>query len=66
MAGDPGDPQLHGHRRQLDVLVRQPDGAREWLELAECGLVAARFFAAPGWIRVAGPASHWAWDWTVP
>jgi len=27
--------------RQLDVLVTQPDGRREWLELAECGLVAA-------------------------
>ena len=27
--------------RQLDVLVTLPDGRREWLELAECGLVAA-------------------------
>lgn len=27
--------------QQLDVLVTLPDGSREWLELAECGLVAA-------------------------
>ncbi len=34
--------------RQLDVLVTQPDGAREWLELAECGLVAARVLRGSG------------------
>lgn len=27
--------------QQLDVLATLPDGSREWLELAECGLVAA-------------------------
>lgn len=34
--------------RQLDVLVRQPDGSREWLELAECGLVAAQVLRGSG------------------
>ena len=34
--------------RQLDVLVTQPDGSREWLELAECGLVAARVLRGSG------------------
>jgi phenylalanyl-tRNA synthetase alpha chain len=34
--------------RQLDVLVTQPDGSREWLELAECGLVAAHVLRGSG------------------
>ncbi|MCB5293030.1 hypothetical protein [Arthrobacter sp. SO3] len=34
--------------RQLDVLVTQPDGAREWLELAECGLVSAQVLRGSG------------------
>jgi phenylalanyl-tRNA synthetase alpha chain len=34
--------------RQLDVLVAQPDGRREWLELAECGLVAATVLRGSG------------------
>jgi phenylalanyl-tRNA synthetase alpha chain len=34
--------------RQLDVLVSQPDGSREWLELAECGLVAAQVLRGSG------------------
>ncbi|MGK3958693.1 hypothetical protein ACLKOZ_21170 [Arthrobacter sp. R4] len=34
--------------RQLDVLVTQPDGRREWLELAECGLVAAPVLRGSG------------------
>ncbi|MET3951578.1 hypothetical protein [Arthrobacter sp. UYEF36] len=34
--------------RQLDVLVSQPDGSREWLELAECGLVAAQVLRSSG------------------
>ena len=34
--------------RQLDVLVTQPDGRREWLELAECGLVAAHVLRGSG------------------
>lgn len=34
--------------RQLDVLVTQPDGGREWLELAECGLVAAPVLRGSG------------------
>ena len=34
--------------RQLDVLVTQPDGSREWLELAECGLVAAQVLRGSG------------------
>lgn len=34
--------------RQVDVLVTQPDGNREWLELAECGLVAAQVLHSSG------------------
>jgi phenylalanyl-tRNA synthetase alpha chain len=34
--------------RQLDVLVTLPDGRREWLELAECGLVAAPILRRSG------------------
>jgi phenylalanyl-tRNA synthetase alpha chain len=34
--------------RQLDVLVTQPDGRKEWLELAECGLVAASVLRGSG------------------
>jgi phenylalanyl-tRNA synthetase alpha chain len=34
--------------RQLDVLVTQPDGGRDWLELAECGLVAATILRGSG------------------
>jgi phenylalanyl-tRNA synthetase alpha chain len=34
--------------RQLDVLVTQPDGSREWLELAEWGLVAAHVLRGSG------------------
>jgi phenylalanyl-tRNA synthetase alpha chain len=34
--------------RQLDVLVTQPDGTREWLEVAECGLVAAQVLRGSG------------------
>ena len=34
--------------RQLDVLVTLPDGRREWLELAECGLVAAPVLRGSG------------------
>lgn len=34
--------------RQLDVLVTQPDGRREWLELAECGLAAAQVLRGSG------------------
>lgn len=34
--------------RQLEVLVTQPDGRREWLELAECGLVAAPVLRGSG------------------
>ena len=34
--------------QQLDVLVTGPDGGREWLELAECGLVAARVLRGSG------------------
>ncbi|WP_231938579.1 PheS-related mystery ligase SrmL [Arthrobacter sp. B6] len=44
-------PALHGYTaagRQLDVLVTQPDGRREWLELAECGLAAAPVLRCSG------------------
>jgi phenylalanyl-tRNA synthetase alpha chain len=34
--------------QQLDVLVTSPDGKREWLELAECGLVAAPVLRGSG------------------
>jgi phenylalanyl-tRNA synthetase alpha chain len=34
--------------QQLDVLVTSPDGNREWLELAECGLVAAPVLRGSG------------------
>jgi len=34
--------------QQLDVLLTLPDGRREWLELAECGLVAARVLRGSG------------------
>lgn len=34
--------------RQLDVLVSRPDGSREWLELAECGLVSAQVLRGSG------------------
>lgn len=34
--------------QQLDVLLTLPDGRREWLELAECGLVAARVLHGSG------------------
>lgn len=34
--------------RQLDVLVTLPDGRTEWLELAECGLVAAPVLRSSG------------------
>lgn len=34
--------------RQLDVLLTKPDGSREWLELAECGLVAAPVLRGSG------------------
>jgi len=34
--------------QQLDVLVTRPDGTREWLEVAECGLVAARVLRGSG------------------
>lgn len=34
--------------QQLDVLLTLPDGSREWLELAECGLVAARVLRGSG------------------
>lgn len=34
--------------RQLDVHLTQPDGSREWLELAECGLVAAPVLRGSG------------------
>jgi phenylalanyl-tRNA synthetase alpha chain len=34
--------------QQLDVLVTRSDGRREWLELAECGLVAARVLRGSG------------------
>ena len=34
--------------RQLDVLVTQPDGRREWLELAECGRAAAKVLRGSG------------------
>lgn len=34
--------------QQLDVLVSQPDGSRAWLELAECGLVAAQVLRGSG------------------
>ena len=34
--------------RQLDVLVTRPDGSRDWLELAECGLVAAQVLRGSG------------------
>ncbi|WP_394940021.1 hypothetical protein [Psychromicrobium sp. YIM B11713] len=36
----------HGH--QLDVLVKGRDGSSEWLELAECGLVASPILRAAG------------------
>ena len=42
--------------RQLDVLVTQPDGSREWLELAECGLVAAQVLRGSGPRRWTGLA----------
>ena len=38
----PADHHYTDTGRQLDVLVTQPDGSREWLELAEGGLVAAQ------------------------
>lgn len=44
-------PATHGYTaagRQLDVLVTLPDGRREWLELAECGLVAAPILRGSG------------------
>lgn len=34
--------------RQLDVQIALPDGRREWLELAECGLVAAPILRGSG------------------
>ncbi|MET3810181.1 hypothetical protein [Arthrobacter sp. UYEF3] len=34
--------------QQLDVCLTRPDGSREWLELAECGLVAARVLRGSG------------------
>ncbi|MCO4254618.1 PheS-related mystery ligase SrmL [Pseudarthrobacter cellobiosi] len=34
--------------RQLDVLMTQPDGRPEWLELAECGLAAAPVLRGSG------------------
>ncbi|WP_426979223.1 hypothetical protein ACQCSU_08060 [Pseudarthrobacter sp. O4] len=34
--------------QQLDVLLTQPDGSREWLELAECGLVGSRILRGSG------------------
>ena len=44
-------PSTHSYTaagRQLDVLVTLPDGRSEWLELAECGLVAAPVLRSSG------------------
>jgi phenylalanyl-tRNA synthetase alpha chain len=44
-------PSAHSYTalgQQLDVLVTQPDGHSEWLELAECGLVAADILRGSG------------------
>lgn len=44
-------PSAHSYTaagRQLDVLVTLPDGRTEWLELAECGLVAAPVLRSSG------------------
>ncbi|ABK04735.1 phenylalanyl-tRNA synthetase, alpha subunit [Arthrobacter sp. FB24] len=44
-------PSAHSYTaagRQLDVLVTLQDGRREWLELAECGLVAAPVLRSSG------------------
>lgn len=44
-------PSAHSYTsigRQLDVLVTLPDGSRNWLELAECGLVAAPILRGSG------------------
>ncbi len=44
-------PSTHSYTaagRQLDVLVTLPDGRNEWLELAECGLVAAPVLRSSG------------------
>jgi phenylalanyl-tRNA synthetase alpha chain len=46
-----GTPARHSYTaagRQLDVLVSSPDGRGEWLELAECGLVAAPVLRGSG------------------
>ncbi|MET3921952.1 hypothetical protein [Arthrobacter sp. UYEF20] len=34
--------------QQLDMLLTQPDGSREWLELAECGLVGSQILRGSG------------------
>ena len=44
----PADHSYTAMGQQLDVLVTRPDGGREWLELAECGLVAARVLRGSG------------------
>ncbi|MEC5189849.1 MULTISPECIES: PheS-related mystery ligase SrmL [unclassified Arthrobacter] len=44
----PADHSYTDTGRQVDVLVTQPDGTREWLELAECGLVAAQVLRGSG------------------
>ncbi|WP_426996889.1 hypothetical protein [Pseudarthrobacter sp. N5] len=44
-------PAVHSYTaagQQLDVLVTMRDGSREWLELAECGLVAAPVLRGSG------------------
>ncbi|CAH0240459.1 Phenylalanine--tRNA ligase alpha subunit [Arthrobacter sp. Bi83] len=44
-------PSTHSYTaagQQLDVLATMPDGTREWLELAECGLVAAPVLRGSG------------------
>jgi phenylalanyl-tRNA synthetase alpha chain len=44
-------PSAHSYTaagQQLDVLVTLPDGSREWLKLAECGLIAAPVLRGSG------------------
>ncbi|MET4094038.1 hypothetical protein [Arthrobacter sp. UYCu712] len=44
-------PSAHSYTdggQQLDVLVALPDGGREWLELAECGIVGSHILRGSG------------------
>ncbi|WP_326494016.1 tRNA ligase subunit PheS family protein [Arthrobacter sp. MMS18-M83] len=57
-------PAVHAYTReglQIDVLLEG-----EWLELAECGLMATHLFSAPAWIPQGGRDWLWGWVWTGP